>query len=63
VSLTEPDGRKLHVECWRDGTSPEARDRFEERAAIRQYDGGQDRETAEAEAAQEAMQAEREGKA
>jgi hypothetical protein len=63
VSLTETDGRKLHVACWAETATAEARDYFEERAAIREYNGGQSRVEAEAEAAREAMQAEREGRA
>lgn len=48
--LREPRRRAaLMAEVW-----PKA-DQFEERAAIREYDGGQDRETAEREAYAEVM--------
>ncbi|HSW45111.1 MAG TPA: hypothetical protein VLM89_06030 [Phycisphaerae bacterium] len=40
-----------------DDLPPEWRERYEERAAIREYDGGQAREHAEAEALRETLEA------
>ena len=44
-----------------DDLPPEWREHYEERAAIREYDGGQAREHAEAEALRETLDAMREG--